>query len=130
LCSNRDAWWQAARECVGTLATDVAVSIVNSVLSESASDLQKIRFFYNLAEKIATCGPPMWPPAFSDIHLGLFRLLMETRVGDALRVLQLSVALLNNADRVRVQRLASFLREASDASAVQLSVLVSICIFQ
>jgi hypothetical protein len=67
----------------------------------------------------------MWPSAFGDIHLGLFRLLMETRIADALRVLQLSVALLNGADRVRVHRLFSFLREASDVSAVQLSVLVS-----
>jgi len=97
---------------------------MKSALSEASPELQKIRFFSCLADKVAMVGLPLWPTAFSDIHLGLFRLLMESRYSDALRVLQLSFALLHAAEQTKIHKLLLFLRAASDISAVQLSILV------
>ena len=84
-----------------------------------------IRFVDSLANKLSSLGNPLWPSVFADVHVGLFRLLMESNVADALCVLQLGMVLLSEIDRDRLHKLIVFLREASNIGAVQLSVLVS-----
>lgn len=116
---EEDSWWESGLDCLESHPN--GLDILDTSLCEDTELTRKLRLFQALADHYASLGRPLWPDCFTDIHLGLLRMLMEGRRDLVLRGLQLSMLLLNPTVREELRRLLVFLAHASSDDSIQLS---------
>ena len=104
------------------------VDMLDSCLPGSAVDSQKLHIFRRLTDWYGHQVAPLWAECYRDLHVELYRLMMEGRRDTALRAFQLSIVLLKRETRLHISRLVDFMKVAAADGQIQLTKEVVHCL--
>jgi hypothetical protein len=121
---EEDPWWEAGLDCLESHPN--GLDVLDTSLSEDTKLTQKLRLFQALVDYYGSLSEPLWPECFTDIHIGLLKILMEGRMDQVLRGLQLSLLLLPVLIREEIRRLIAFMAHAATDESIQLSTKVKL----
>lgn len=132
-CCNSDrSWdplWLAGLQCLDLIPD--GSNVLNMSLCQTSPLMQKLSMYQGICDHYSSPRkPPLWSSAYSDIHLGIYSLLMKGAEKEArvLRALQLSLHLLQGKIKDEMKVLLRFLDILTSSEDVHISRLVIVII--